>query len=695
MKKYIFVTGGVCSSLGKGIAAASIGTLLESRGFRISMIKIDPYLNVDAGTMSPYQHGEVYVTDDGAETDLDLGNYARFTSSPLSKANSITTGQIYQTVINKEREGKYLGKTVQVIPHITDEIKAQILRIGNSAETDITIVEVGGTVGDIESVPFLETARQCIHELGHENVLSVHLTLVPTVSGDEMKTKPTQHSVKELREIGIQPDILLCRAKKELDEGMRKKIANFTNVDVNSVLSAIDVNTTIYEIPLIYHQQKLDEIVLKKLGLELRPAMVDSLAARVEGYKNAKKTVTIAMVGKYVDLHDTYKSIDEALVHAGMGNEVRVRILKIDAEKLEKSASPQDLLGTADGILVPGGFGARGIEGMIIAAIRPRDQEALLRHLPWHADHGHRVRPQRAGPRGGQLHRVQPPVRRPRGEPPRRARRHHQDGRHDAPGPQRHPHPGQDQDPRGLRLRGGLGEAPAPLRVRQPLPGAAGGGRAGHYRLHPRRPVGREHRMGRPPVEHGGAVPPRVHLEAHGAPTAVPGLRPRLRQMKPGAGVLLLFLFLGLDACTLDYGKDKTTPADQVPLMSFENLRQTTVKNGKILYTVESEGSESFPSHKQVRLKRFRFQEYDSQGKAASEGEAESAVIDTATNDATVAGRLRARSAEQKVTLVVDGGPGGGLAWADGDRILKTLANTPVVLTKDDGSRMDAKVHGP
>jgi len=276
-------------------------------------------------------------------------------------------------VINKEREGKYLGKTVQVIPHITDEIKAQILRIGNSAETDITIVEVGGTVGDIESVPFLETARQCIHELGHENVLSVHLTLVPTVSGDEMKTKPTQHSVKELREIGIQPDILLCRAKKELDEGMRKKIANFTNVDVNSVLSAIDVNTTIYEIPLIYHQQKLDEIVLKKLGLELRPAMVDSLAARVEGYKNAKKTVTIAMVGKYVDLHDTYKSIDEALVHAGMGNEVRVRILKIDAEKLEKAASPQDLLGTADGILVPGGFGARGIEGMIIAAKYARE----------------------------------------------------------------------------------------------------------------------------------------------------------------------------------------------------------------------------------------------------------------------------------------------------------------------------------
>jgi CTP synthase len=373
MKKYIFVTGGVCSSLGKGIAAASIGTLLESRGFRVSMIKIDPYLNVDAGTMSPYQHGEVYVTDDGAETDLDLGNYARFTSSPLSKANSITTGQVYQTVINKEREGKYLGKTVQVIPHITDEIKAQILRIGDSPDVDITIVEVGGTVGDIESVPFLETARQCIHELGHENVLSVHLTLVPTVSGDEMKTKPTQHSVKELREIGIQPDILLCRAKKELDESMRKKIANFTNVDVNSVLSAIDVNTTIYEIPLIYHEQKLDEIVVRKLGLELRPAHVNALRERVEGYKNAQKTVTIAMVGKYVDLHDTYKSVDEALVHAGMGNQVRVRILKIDAERLEKAGAPEDLLEAADGILIPGGFGERGMEGMIVAARYARE----------------------------------------------------------------------------------------------------------------------------------------------------------------------------------------------------------------------------------------------------------------------------------------------------------------------------------
>ncbi len=373
MKKYIFVTGGVCSSLGKGIAAASMGTLLESRGYRVAMIKIDPYLNVDAGTMSPYQHGEVYVTDDGAETDLDLGNYARFTKSPLSKANSITTGQIYQTVINKEREGRYLGRTVQVIPHITDEIKAQIVRMGSLPDIDITIIEVGGTVGDIESIPFLETARQCIHEFGRENVLSVHLTLVPAVSGDELKTKPTQHSVKELREIGIQPDILLCRAKRELDESMRRKIANFTNVSFESVLSAMDVNSTIYEIPLIYHKQKLDEIVLRKLGLDLREPQLEDWRSMVEGYKNAEKTVTIAMVGKYIDLHDTYKSVDESLVHAAMGNRVKVKIVRVDAEKLEKGAVADEVFAGVDGILIPGGFGERGIEGMIIAAKYARE----------------------------------------------------------------------------------------------------------------------------------------------------------------------------------------------------------------------------------------------------------------------------------------------------------------------------------
>jgi len=375
MIKLVFVTGGVCSSLGKGIAAASIGALLEARGWRVAMVKIDPYLNVDAGTMSPYQHGEVYVTDDGAETDLDLGNYARFTNSPLSRSNSITTGQIYQTVIAKEREGRFLGRTVQVIPHITDEIKSQILRIANQNQIDITIIEIGGTVGDIESVPFLEAQRQLILEFGRENILSVHLTLIPVVGGGELKTKPTQHSVKELLELGIQPDILLCRTSIELDDTLKRKISNFTNVPVNSVLSAIDVPVSIYEIPVIYHRQGLDLIILNKLGLSTREANMSAWFKVVESLYHPKRTVNIVMVGKYVDLHDTYKSVDEALIHGGIENECKVNIIKVDAEKLEKAPHPSELLGQADGILVPGGFGQRGIEGMILAANYAREHK--------------------------------------------------------------------------------------------------------------------------------------------------------------------------------------------------------------------------------------------------------------------------------------------------------------------------------
>lgn len=367
MSKLLFVTGGVCSSLGKGIAAASIGALLEARGWRVTLIKVDPYLNVDAGTMSPYQHGEVFVTDDGAETDLDLGNYSRFTNSPLSRANSITTGQIYQTVISKEREGRYLGRTVQVIPHITDEIKSQILRLAQQEQTDITIVEIGGTVGDIESVPFLEAQRQLILELGRENCLSIHLTLIPVVGGGELKTKPTQHSVKELLELGIQPDILLCRTSIELDESLRRKISNFTNVPFNSVLSAIDVPLSIYEIPVIYHRQGLDQIILNKLSMPIRDASMEAWNKVVASLYHPQKTINIMMVGKYVDLHDTYKSIDEALVHGGIANGCKLNLIKIDAEKLEKSNNPDLILGDADGILIPGGFGQRGIEGMIIA----------------------------------------------------------------------------------------------------------------------------------------------------------------------------------------------------------------------------------------------------------------------------------------------------------------------------------------
>jgi CTP synthase len=371
MKKYIFVTGGVCSSLGKGVAAASLGSLIELRGLRIRMAKIDPYINVDAGTMSPYQHGEVYVTDDGAETDLDLGNYARFTSSPLSRANSITTGQIYQEVIDREREGRYLGKTVQVIPHITDRIKQRVLAVGEHPDVDVTIVEVGGTVGDIESVPFLEAARQMMHELGHDNVLSVHLTLVPQVAGGELKTKPTQHSVKELRAIGIQPDILLCRAPHPLDDDTRRKIALFTNVPFEAVVSAYDVKSTIYEIPLIFARQELDLIALKRLGLKFSDHDLAAWERVVSIMSNPDQAVRIAVVGKYIDLNDSYKSVDEALFHGGIANGHRVELVKVDSETLEEAEDDNAIAAVfenVDGILVPGGFGSRGIEGMIKAA---------------------------------------------------------------------------------------------------------------------------------------------------------------------------------------------------------------------------------------------------------------------------------------------------------------------------------------
>ncbi len=381
MKKYIFVTGGVCSSLGKGVAAASLGSLIELRGLRIRMAKIDPYINVDAGTMSPYQHGEVYVTDDGAETDLDLGNYARFTGSPLSRANSITTGQVYQEVIDREREGRYLGKTVQVIPHITDRIKQRVLAIGEHPDVDLTLVEVGGTVGDIESVPFLEAARQMMHELGHENVLSVHLTLVPQVAGGELKTKPTQHSVKELRAIGIQPDILLCRAPYPLDDDTRRKIALFTNVPFEAVVSAYDVASTIYEIPLIFARQELDQIALKRLGLDYGEHNLAEWERVVKTMSSSRKVIRIAVVGKYIDLNDSYKSVDEALFHGGIANDYKVELVKVDSETLEQAESEDEVelaFRDVDGVLVPGGFGSRGIEGMIRAA-----RYARTHHVPY------------------------------------------------------------------------------------------------------------------------------------------------------------------------------------------------------------------------------------------------------------------------------------------------------------------------
>jgi CTP synthase len=369
--KYIFVTGGVVSSLGKGISAASLAAILESRGLKITMVKLDPYLNVDPGTMSPFQHGEVFVTEDGAETDLDLGHYERFLHAKMSKRNNFTAGQIYESVIKKERRGDYLGGTVQVIPHITDEIK-QFIRRG-AGDAQVAIVEIGGTVGDIESLPFLEAIRQMGIELGRDNCCYIHLTLVPYVAAaGEIKTKPTQHSVKELREIGIQPDVLLCRADRPLPDDERRKIALFTNVTVEAVISAMDVDS-IYKIPAMLHDQKLDDIVCRKLALDPPPANLSSWARLVHALENPKRTVNIALVGKYVDLTESYKSLTEALIHAGIHTGAKVRIQYVDSESIEKNGTGS--LQNMDAILVPGGFGRRGVEGKIKAIRYARENE--------------------------------------------------------------------------------------------------------------------------------------------------------------------------------------------------------------------------------------------------------------------------------------------------------------------------------
>ena len=363
-KKFIFVTGGVVSSLGKGLASASIGCLLENRGFRISILKFDPYLNVDPGTMSPFQHGEVYVTDDGAETDLDLGHYERYTHAELTRKNNVTTGRIYETVIQKERRGDYLGNTVQVIPHVTNEIKAAVHRVAEKA--DITIVEVGGTVGDIESLPFLEAIRQLRHEIGRGNVIFVHLTLVPFIpTAGELKTKPTQHSVKALREIGIQPDILLCRTDRNLSEDLKAKVALFSNVDQEAVITARDVES-IYEVPLVYSEEGLDGQIVSLLNLPVTELRMERWKKLIEDLGNLSGTVSIGVIGKYVELEDAYKSLREALVHGGLPHDVKTRIHWVEAERLEGRDQVSELE-QYDGILVPGGFGKRGIPGMIRA----------------------------------------------------------------------------------------------------------------------------------------------------------------------------------------------------------------------------------------------------------------------------------------------------------------------------------------
>jgi len=370
--KFIFVTGGVLSSLGKGLASASIGALLESRGLTVSLQKLDPYINVDPGTMNPFQHGEVFVTDDGAETDLDLGHYERFTSATMGQRNNYTTGKIYYSVISKERRGDYLGGTVQVIPHITDEIKDCIKGVADGV--DVVIVEIGGTVGDIESLPFLEAIRQFRADVGRDNVIYIHLTLVPYIStSGEVKTKPTQHSVKELRSIGIQPDILLCRTDRFLSRELKAKIALFCNVGVDAVITAKDVGC-IYEVPLVFHQEGLDHKIVELLNIWTRAPKLDAWEEVVRHFKEPRHDVTIAIVGKYVNLTESYKSLNEALHHGGVANRAQVNLYFVDSEQLGQE-NCSEVLDKADGILVPGGFGRRGVEGKICAARYAREQK--------------------------------------------------------------------------------------------------------------------------------------------------------------------------------------------------------------------------------------------------------------------------------------------------------------------------------
>lgn len=378
--KYIFVTGGVLSSLGKGLASASIGALLEARGLKVTLLKMDPYINVDPGTMNPYQHGEVFVTDDGAETDLDLGHYERFVSTRMTKANNVTSGKIYKSIIDKERRGDYLGGTVQVIPHITDEIKKYFLNVRNDPESssgqdfDIVICEIGGTVGDIEGLPFLEAIRQFRFDMGKDNVLYIHVTLVPYVkTADELKTKPTQHSVKELREIGIQPDILLCRTERPLSDELKKKIALFCNVDRGAVFTARDVEN-IYEVPLAFHREGVDNAIVNMLHIDAKPPDLSLWEKVVKRIKEPSNSVNIAVVGKYVESKESYKSLCEALAHGGIENNVKVNLDWKDAEEVAKRGA-SEMLKNADGILIPGGFGGRGIEGKIATIKMARENK--------------------------------------------------------------------------------------------------------------------------------------------------------------------------------------------------------------------------------------------------------------------------------------------------------------------------------
>jgi hypothetical protein len=512
--KYVFVTGGVVSSIGKGLASASVGALLEARGLRVTHVKLDPYINVDPGTMSPYQHGEVFVTDDGAETDLDLGHYERFTTARMTRQNNFTSGRIYESVISRERRGEYLGATVQVIPHITDEIKSRVRDACDGV--DVAIIEIGGTVGDIESLPFLEAIRQMKIEAGNNNALSMHVTLVPYIeTAGEMKTKPTQHSVKEMREIGIQPDILICRTKTPLSQATKEKIALFSNVAVEAVISAIDV-ACIYEVPVYFHEEGLDELIAERLNIWSRQPDLTAWKRVVERFvKPTKGSVKIGVVGKYVNLKDAYKSLHEALVHGAMNNDCKLDLEYIDSEQIEREGV-EKLLPQLDAVLVPGGFGDR---------IRARAQDPVLRDLPRDAARRRRVRAPRRGPRGRQLERVRSRLPLPGHRPDARAAQPAKQGRHDAP--RRLPLHTLAGEPRlrGVRHVRDQRAAPPPLRVRERLPRAALVGGARAQRDVARQEARRDGRAARAPVLHRLPVPPGVQESADGTASALRAFR--------------------------------------------------------------------------------------------------------------------------------------------------------------------------
>ena len=519
MARYIFITGGVVSSLGKGLASAALGALLQARGYSVRLRKLDPYLNVDPGTMSPYQHGEVFVTDDGAETDLDLGHYERFTGVPAKKSDNITTGRLYQEILAKERRGDYLGGTVQVIPHVTDAIKQFVLS-GNE-RLDFVLVEIGGTVGDIEGLPFFEAIRQLGNELPRGDSVFIHLTLIPFIpSAGELKTKPTQHSVKELRSIGIQPDILLCRCDREVPASERKKIALFCNVRPEAVIQALDV-ASIYDVPLAYHREGLDAQVLAAFGIKDAPApKLDKWQTISNAIANPEGEVTIAIVGKYTGLKDAYKSLNEALFHGGIANRVKVKLEWIESEVFE-SEDPAPYLENVHGILVPGGFGERGSEGKILAARFARQRKVpyfgicfgmqmavieAARDLVGIEQGGlDRVRAERGA--GGRPDDGMD-ARQRAGEAPRqwRPRRHHAARRLSG-------RAGQGQQGRqDLRRHADLRAPPPPLRGQHPVPRAAGEGRRALLRPVTRRPAARDHRAAGPPLVHRRAVPPRTEV---------------------------------------------------------------------------------------------------------------------------------------------------------------------------------------